>query len=243
MKLSLKSLSASMNNLKLNELAKATFTNRGYLYFVLFLSVIMNLGYLMANKLDAFALFLAVGVITKCFSDNMAIVLTVCLLATGFAMSQKVKEGFSEGMESEKKSEIVYRSPDDQNIVHPPDPSLLNESSTITPIDDKQTGASADTETDEAWDEATGFKPMNESISGKKSHLDYSETVKQSYKDLNKYLDKDAIKSLTKDTSELMNQQNELYSSIKEMTPLLGQAKTFLKDFDMSDVKKVLTPN
>jgi len=240
-----------MNNLRLNELMKAIFTNRGYLYFVLFLSVIINLGYLMANKLDAFAFFLAIGVITKCFSDNMAIVLTVCLLATGFAMSYK--KGFTEGMEtlkeepgakpdakpdakpseSKEKKKVVYKKPHEQNIVHPPHPSQLdNNDLATTPLDDEKENG----ETDEAWDEASGFKPMNS-----KSKLDYGATVKQSYMDLNKFLDPEAIKHLTKDTSELMTQQEQLYSSMKSMTPLLEQAKTFMKDFNKSDVKTLLS--
>jgi len=210
----------------------------------------INLGYLMANKLDAFAFFLAIGAIMKCFSDNMAIVLTVCLIATAFAMSHKVTEGFSEGdaslkKESEKepkdkkkKSQLVYKTPSEQNIVHPQDPSLLNnDASAITPVD-KQTNSNsgADNEADEPWDVASGFQPMQG-----KSKLDYSETVKQSYINLNKFLDPEAIASLTKDTTELMDQQTQLYSSMKAMTPLLGQAKGFLKDFDMSEVKKVLS--
>ena len=206
----------------------------------------------MANKLDALALFFAVGVITKCFSDNMAIVMTVSLIATGFAMSYK--EGVTEGMEtlkeekkkvdpkpdakpseSKKKKKVVYKSPSDQNIVHPPDPSQLdNADLATTPLDDEKDNM--DNEMDEAWDEASGFKPMNS-----KSKLDYGATVKQSYMDLNKFLDPDAIKHLTKDTSELMNQQEQLYSSMKSMTPLLSQAKTFIKDFNASDVKSLLS--
>jgi hypothetical protein len=234
-----------MNNLRLDELAKAIFTNRGYLYFILFLSVIINLGYLMANKLDAFALFLAIGVITKCFSDNMAIVLTVSLLATCFAMSYKVKEGFSGGTESvkedkkmgdsKKKVGLAYKTSEEHDIVNPPDPSQINDQvTTTTPLDDEKDDI--EDVMDEAWDEASGFKPMNS-----KSKLDYGATVKQSYMDLNKFLDPEAIKSLTKDTSELMNQQEQLYSSMKTMTPLLGQAKTFIKDFNGSDVKNMLS--
>lgn len=231
-----------MNNLRLNELMKAIFTNRGYLYFVFLLTVIINLGYLLTNKLDAFAFFLAIGVITKCFSDNMAIVLTVCLLATGFAMSRKDKEGFSEGMEnskeeksdSKKKSDLEYRTPSSHEIINPPHPSQIDDQvTTTTPLDDEKDDVT--NVLDEAWDEATGFKPMNS-----KSKLDYGATVKQSYVDLNKFLDPEAIKSLTKDTSELMNQQEQLYSSMKSMTPLLGQAKSFVKDFNDSDVKKFL---
>lgn len=249
------------------------FTNKYFLYFVLFLSMATNLGYLMTNNLDAFAFFVAIGLIMVNFSKNMSVVLLVCLLATTFLMAHKSREGregfkkkgkgkskkapvapvkdeeedadADEGEEAEedadegeegfedtdKKEEkkITYKKPDDHTIVTPP----LEEET-----DDNEGALDLDTpESDES-----AFRPMGSQSANKKSHLDHGASIVKAYEDLNKNLDPKALKSLTKDTSHLMQQQKQLYSSMSSITPLLTQAKSLLKDFDMSEIKGVLAP-
>ena len=80
------------------------FTNKYFLYVVIILSVLTNLGYLYAMHFSALLFFFLVGLITFNFSKNMAIVLTTCLLASSlFNAGNKIHEGFEDAKKDEKK--------------------------------------------------------------------------------------------------------------------------------------------
>ncbi len=235
------------------------FSNKYFLYFILFLSTVVNLGYLVTNNLNAVGFFIAVAIITMQFSKNMAIVLAVCLVATKVLFANKTREGMEakskdikdndkknndkkdkknndkkDKKENDKtdkkdkgktdKDKLQYRTPNEHTIVTP-------SYSDTTPLDDDH---------EETTDEASGFKPMHSEYGseyGSNNKLDYGASITKAYSDLNNFLDPEGIKNLTKDTSELMNQQNQLYSSMNSMTPLLTQAKSLLSEFDMGKLK------
>ena len=209
------------------------FTNKYFLYFILFLSAVVNLGYLVTNNLNAVCFFIAVAIITVHFSKNMAIVLAICLVATNVLFANKTREGMKAKNEDindkkdkyikdmkDKKDKLQYRTPNEHTIVTP---SYSN----TKPLDDDH---------EETTDEVSGFKPMHSEY-GSNNKLDYGASITKAYSDLNNFLDPEGIKNLTKDTSELMNQQNQLYSSMNSMTPLLTQAKSLLSGFDMDQLK------
>ena len=70
----------------------------------------------------------------------------------------------------------------------------------------------------------------------KESRVDYGTTLEKAYDDLNGVLGGDGIKQLTKDTQTLMQQQLQLANAMKEMTPLLSQAKDMLKSLDIKEL-------
>ena len=82
---------------------------------------------------------------------------------------------------------------------------------------------------------------MNGMGGGKKggSRIDYAATVEDAYGDLNKILGGDGIKSLTKDTQNLMSQQLQLADAMKSMGPMLESAKSMLDGFDMGNLGKL----
>jgi len=77
--------------------ASKLFTNKYFLYFILFLAVVNLLGYLVTNKINAIIFFILIGVLTFQFSKNMAIVLLVALLGTNLLISSKI---IREGLEN-----------------------------------------------------------------------------------------------------------------------------------------------
>jgi hypothetical protein len=77
--------------------ASKLFTNKYFLYFILFLAVVNLLGYLVTNKINAIIFFILIGVLTFQFSKNMAIVLLVALIGTNFLISSKI---IREGLEN-----------------------------------------------------------------------------------------------------------------------------------------------
>jgi len=195
----LNSLESSLNPL---------FTNKYFLYTIVFLSATSNLGYLLANNINAVGFFIIVGIIMVNFSKNMAVVLTVCLVATNFLVATKTREGMENPLMPEEEEE-------DEDL--------------------KEGFEGGDEEEDE--DDMEGFKKKGDEPPGGSPQLDYGQSATNAYKDLDNILDPAAIDKLTKETMELMQQQQTLYTSMQSMAPLLTQANSLLKGFDMSKLE------
>jgi hypothetical protein len=83
--------------------------------------------------------------------------------------------------------------------------------------------------------------------SNKKGHygksgprLDYAATIEQSYGQLDQILGGDAIKQLTKDTQNLMSQQQNLFNTMNQMVPVLEGAQNMLQKFDIGGITNSL---
>jgi len=196
----LNSLESSLNPL---------FTNKYFLYTIVFLSATSNLGYLLANNINAVGFFIIVGIIMVNFSKNMAVVLTVCLVATNFLVATKTREGMENPLSKEED--------EDEEL--------------------KEGFEGGDEEEDE--DDMEGFKKKGDAPPGGSPQLDYGQSATNAYKDLDNILDPAAIDKLTKETMELMEQQQTLYTSMQSMAPLLSQANTLLKGFDMTKLQSL----
>lgn len=243
--------------MKLQNSINNLFTNKYFLYVIVFLSATTNLGYLMVNNFNAVAFFFLVGIIMVNFSKNMAIVLTVCLVATNFLMATKMREGMtnsdsSSSKKPSKKNESEEETTDDaesssENAQKLAKMKKLKEKKSESTEDSEIVDTENDVEKPsidssevinmplQPNDEASGFRPMD-SRESKKPKLDYGASITNAYKDLNSYLDPDALKSLTSETMTLMKEQKKLYESMNSMGPLLNQAKTLLDGFDMKQL-------
>jgi len=74
--------------------ASKLFTNKYFLYFMVFLASTNILGYLVTNKINAVIFFALVSLITAQFSRNMSVVLFVGIITTNFLMANKrIREG------------------------------------------------------------------------------------------------------------------------------------------------------
>jgi hypothetical protein len=191
----------------------------------------------------------------------MAIVLTVCLVATNFLMATKMREGMtnadSSSKKPSKKSVSEEETTDESSASSSENAQKLAKMKQLKEKQSESTSSSEDSEivdieddekqppfnpSDEVinmplqgTDEASGFRPMD-SRESKKPKLDYGASITNAYKDLNSYLDPDALKSLTSETMTLMKEQKKLYESMNSMGPLLNQAKTLLDGFDMKQL-------
>ena len=92
-------------------------------------------------------------------------------------------------------------------------------------------------------------EPMNVMSNKKRNRIDYASTVQDAYEDLNSMLGQDGIKGLTLDTNRLIEQQAQLASAMKNMTPLVKTAKELLNGFnfegmnDISNMAKQFMPS
>jgi hypothetical protein len=77
------------------------------------------------------------------------------------------------------------------------------------------------------------------------TRIDYATTLENAYTDLDNILGSDKIGKLTNDTQKLMGQQQKLFDTMQNMTPMLEEAKKMLSGFDMSqlgNLANIVTP-
>ena len=66
-----------------------------------------------------------------------------------------------------------------------------------------------------------------------KPNLDYASTVESAYDNLDKILDSDALKSMSKDSQRLIEKQQKLMTNMKDIQPMMKDINKFLKGFDV----------
>ena len=226
--------------------ASKLLTNKYFLYFMVFLAATNVLGYLVTNKMNALIFFALVSVLTYQFSKNMAVVLLVSVIATNFLMANK---RMREGLENQttenapalnkiedKDKEIADALPAVQQSKNNEEVSLhmdkSKNSGEPTPIVDTNNA-------DLNKSNETGPQGFGDKMGGKKSsktsstdsRIDYATTINQSYENLDTLLGSENINKLSKDTMQLMSQQQKLFDTMQYMVPVLQGAQNLLKDF------------
>jgi hypothetical protein len=68
------------------------------------------------------------------------------------------------------------------------------------------------------------------------SRIDYASTLEGAYDNLDKILGSDGINKLTGDTQKLMAQQQKLFDTMQNMSPMLEDAKKMLSGFDLKEL-------
>lgn len=203
------------------------FTNKYFLYLMVFLAFTNVVGYIILGNINAVIYFILIGLLVTLFSRNMSLVLLIALIFTNLITVNNImpnnikKEGFEgkeEGKEEEKKENKSENFELAMGIERPP----TNPSPPSKP---------------------EGYSGGN-SLTGSK--VDYASTVENAYDNLNKILGGDGMKRLTEDTKGLMEQQQMLAESMQSMTPLinnitplLAQTKEMLGSMNMGNIDQI----
>jgi len=237
--------------------------NKYVLYFVLFLTLINLLGYMMLGNFNAIIFFVLAAFLTSNFSKNMIVVLSVPLILTSiFMVGKAVKEGFEEMKPlDERMKDIDKQIKDKKDMVD----ELIKAG--VSTDDDKKKLKDLNIEIEKLIkerekllmeknekkpdekkpDDKKDAKPTEtmSTMYKKENRIDYASTVEDAYDDLNKILGGNGIKQLTDDTQNLMKQQLQLADAMKGMTPLMEQAQNLLQGFDMKSLSSLagLTKN
>jgi hypothetical protein len=208
------------------------FNNIYFLYFIVFLAITNVLGYLVTNKYNAIMFFVLVCLLTYQFSKNMAVVLLVGLLSTNLLM---INGNMKEGMENEENNDDDKLQDIDPELKNGLD--VLKSSGSVDEakekLEKKKEKHSSQT-SEEPIGVGSSLRSNNDIV--KESRLDYSATLEEAYDNLDKMLDSDGINKLTKDTQKLMSQQQKLFDTMQNMTPMLEQAKGMLQGFDLKNL-------
>ncbi len=229
--------------------------NKYVLYFVLFLTLINLLGYMMLGNFNAIIFFILAAFLTANFSRNMIVVLSIPLILTSvFMVGKVVKEGFEDkkstsdqikdinddierkqgkldklikdGVDTDDEKKKVKDLRDDIDDLNKQKEKLQKEKEDKS--DDNKDNKDDDKKAEKM---STMYK--------KENRIDYASTVEDAYDDLNKILGGNGIKQLTDDTQNLMKQQMQLADAMKSMTPLMEQAQSLLKGFDMKSLSSL----
>jgi hypothetical protein len=242
-----------------NEASKIL-SNKYFLYFIVFLAVTNVFGYLVTNKINATIFFALVAFLTSNFSKNMAVILLVAIVATNLLMVNKTMyEGLTSKDDDKDKLDSV--DPDlgagvdalekTGSVAAAKSTLATGSTGSATGSGSGATGA-ADPAPAEAPKKKESFHngkgnnslknaaPVNEG-----GRIDYSSTLEGAYENLDKILGSDGINKLTNDTQKLMGQQQKLFDTMQNMTPMLEEAKKMLAGFDMSqlgNLANIVTP-
>jgi hypothetical protein len=238
--------------------------NKYVLYFVLFLTLINLLGYMILGNFNAIIFFILAAFLTANFSKNMIVVLSIPLILTSvFMVGKAVKEGFETKSIDDQIKDInddIKRKQDRLDDLIKgginTDDDKKKRKELNDDIDDlnkqkdklqKQKEDKVDEKKDEKKDEKIDNKTAEKmsTMYKKENRIDYASTVEDAYDDLNKILGGNGIKQLTDDTQNLMKQQMQLADAMKSMTPLMEQAQNLLQGFDMKSLSSLagLTKN
>jgi hypothetical protein len=228
--------------------------NKYVLYFVLFLAVTNLIGYLVLGNINAVIFFILVGFLVGNFSKNMIIILTVPLILTSILMvGKRVTEGMTGENADAVKAKVDAAKADPEGTKATMSAKVDDKKAAmktavanklgaagIGPAQPVVTGSEAPEETTTTAPESTttevsGFQ-SNGTNKSRNNRIDYAATVEDAYGDLNKILGGDGIKNLTQDTQKLMTQQLQLADAMKNMGPLLEQAKGMLKGLDFKEL-------
>jgi len=200
--------------------------NKTVLYVVSIIALLNVLGYLFYGNITAVVYFGLLGLLVSYFSKNMIIILMVPLILVNFlAGAQQMNNKNVEGMTS--------GTPGTSGTSGTPGTSgtsgtsgTKNASSTNATTTPSTTAASNTTTLANTTAATTPITPATDSFTGNKGKkgkhsVDYATTISEAYDNLNSVLGSDGIKGLTQDTKRLMQQQQDLAGSMKDIVPLI----------------------
>lgn len=233
------------------------FKNKFVLYFVAILVFIQLLTYLLNSKFSAIVFFYIVSLITYKFNKNMAIVLGVPAILT-FVINNFMYRSTVEGLENKEDSEEsveIEESPDDDDPIDTEEmvdeesieensAEKINELKKLQVTDKQIQDLLRKTIDDEEKPKKSGYKNMKKNpglytLPNKddiKKQMKKADKIEEAYDNLEKVIGKDGIKSISSNTKELVEQQKELISGLKDITPALDQAMGALSKVDMSKI-------
>ena len=216
--------------------------NKYVLYFVALLALLMNLGNLMMLKFDLVILFAIVALIAYYYTKNMIIVLTLPILAIVlyrvFMALLNTTEGFKEGATTGGATRKGTRYKTEKTAA----PTTADSASKSASSSAGAAGAAgADRKTSKTGFENKKLNPkLIDSIPSKKKLLDQVgevDKIEKAYDSLDTALGENSIRSINGATSELIKEQKEMLSQIKDITPTLEKA---LQNVSKIDLDKVL---
>lgn len=227
----------------LEKTTKEVITNKYVLYVLLFFAILNILGFLVTNNFISLAVFALIGVLTSYFTKNMIVVLIVTLVASNLLhLTRRTVETMANKEESKKKKHTKEGMGG----------SMEDDFDDAAPVKEDDSDSDNDDDHEESNHEESNHEEMmkNGKVKGKDAPpvmknkknggLNHQKTVQEAYGNIHKVLGDKNFKKMTKDTTKLLTQQNQLTQSLNNMAPLLQSAESMLNKFDMEKMTGML---
>ena len=215
---------------------KSLLKNKLVLYAVLAISGLHAFNLFSQGSYNNLTLFIVVLLLSTYFSKNMIIVLIIGLVVSYVANGRYV-EGMKEGREGVDEDEEDEEDEETETVRY-----YKKNGKCLKVKKNKIKKFCANNKCFKnskcKVTETLSSQPMelNNLNDKQDSQVDYADTVKLAYKNLEDMLGEGGLKSLTAETKQLMAQQKGLASSLKSMGPLLQQAQETMKGLNMPDM-------
>ena len=232
--------------------------NKYVLYVTLGLAVTNVIGYAALKNNDALIMFFVTGVLTAYFSKNMIVIMLSAMLLTNFIVVGRKgmqREGFDDPPRAVEAAKLTSTQEEEdgdddkdafrwvrgkygkaseedvQEIGKMKNNYRGERSIEVQPMIVRQNdNNTSDKEPFTPDLEYSSLKPNNGRPKRSDTpRLDQSATLEQAYTDLEKLLSPDQMKGLSADTQSLINQQQQLGESIKQIAPLLNTANNMMQ--------------
>ena len=215
-------------------------------YVVLFLSVVSVVGQLVINNYVYVGSFVVLGALTYCFTKKPVVVLLVPLVLVNLLLSgNMVREGMKNKKHKKNKKSGTKEEVEEEEVQEVIDKLEIPDEikgMVVSQVKGKKDGFQPKKRLNQRGKPAY-INPEDDKDEAVGSDIDYATTLQQAYKNIQGAMGKDGMKGLTKETSKLVSQQKDLMNSLKEMTPIIDDAKKSLNGFkmpDLSEVKKMM---
>jgi len=229
----------------------SAFLKNKYVFHALVLIGIINiLGYIALEKYNSMALFVIICLLSSYFSKNRSLILIIAILITSFStLNTTIQEGFEEG--NVKDVGAVVK---DLSKIVKEKSKKSKEEEKKKETNEKETNESKKCKTTKDCPKGkcekgicvvSGFKnnvPSSKPAAVNNNddeELDVAATMEDAYSSLNKMLGDGAMKSMAKETKNLVSQQQDLMKTLHDMTPALGKAKETLANLNMPSMEEM----
>ena len=232
----------------MNKLIRKALKSTTLLYFILFLAIVNILGYLSMGQFDAVVVFAIIGFIVQSFSKNMIMILTIPLILTAFYVT--LFNNIKEGLENKHGDKHGNKHSSKHSNKH----------------DGKHDGKHGDgdkefhklhchkhlTETDCVepckWNKennkchSTHHKKNKEKLTQLHPQWikDDKKTEEEFYKSVDDNVPDLGIQDMADKTSQLIEKQRKLRSSMDKILPLVDQTNKFMDSINLDKLTGVL---
>lgn len=208
-------------------------TNKYFLIFMAVFSAINIVGYLSMGYTHTVILFAMVAYLTFVFSKNMTVVLLVSVIIVNLYMH--AMGGGVEGLTSRKDGTDLSKS----GVAMDGKLGLINmEDTEVDEVEEEETEITSETVEESFSDGVQPGDGVQPAEKKKDPRIDYASTLKSAYGNLESMLSSGGLSNLSKETQELMQQQNKLFESMEGIAPLLRQAQEMMTTMKFNEDKE-----
>lgn len=219
----------------MNKLIRKALKSTSLLYFILFLAIVNILGYLSMGQFDAVVVFAIIGFVAQSFSKNMIMILTIPLILTALYVTLFNNSNY-EGFKGLKKLKKKLKKTGNK---------LKKDAGKIG----KKTidaGINVKTDVNKEACQKKGHTWKNGKCKEKLTQLhpqwikDNEKTEEEFYKSVDDNVPDLGIQDMANKTSQLIEKQKKLRSSMDKILPLVDQTNQFMDSINLDKLTGVL---